>query len=79
MAFADLERVQIQPDTLSLIPAELCREWRVLPVKRDGNTLWLALHEPGSAAIQRVKDATGLRVIPVMCVPKALDDALARL
>lgn len=79
MAFADLDRARSADPPLALIPADLARELRVLPVKRDGNTLWLACDEPDMEAIRRVKEATGLRVIPVMCVKDALDDALARL
>lgn len=79
MAFADLDRVRIAPEALTLIPAGLARELRVLPIKRHDKTLWLALDAPDLAAVQRVKEETGLRVIPVMCVSSALDAELAKL
>jgi type IV pilus assembly protein PilB len=79
MAFADLDLAPPDPAARKSLSAELDRELRVLPVKRDGNTLWLAMEEPDPDRIERVKRETGLRVIPVLCVPAALDDALSRL
>ena len=79
MAFADLDRIVVSPEARACLSPELSRELRVLPVKRDGNTLWLAMDEPDSDRIEKVKQATGLRVIPAMCLPAALDDALQSL
>ena len=79
MAFADLDRVRIEPEDRALIPVDVARELRALPVKRDGNTLWVAFAEPNSSSESKIASETGLRVIPVLCVPGALDDALANL
>ena len=79
MAFVDLDRIRPDPETVSLIPADLARELRALPVKRDGQTLWVGLDGPGLDSLKKIKDATGLRVIPVLCAPDALDDALRQL
>ena len=80
MAFADLDRIVLDPKATSAISSSLARELRVLPVKRDGDTLWLAMDEPQALeAAQKVREATGCRVIPVMCVSEALDAALANL
>lgn len=79
MAFVDLDRVR--PDQLAResLSVDLTRELRVLPVKRDGNTLWLAMDEADPDRVAKVKEATGLRVVPVLCLPAALDDALEAL
>ncbi|RYG24704.1 hypothetical protein EON82_09770 [bacterium] len=63
----------------AVLPHHLARELRVVPVKRDGNTLWLAMDEVDMERVTRVKEVTGLRVIPVLCTPSALDNALEAL
>ena len=79
MAFADLHRIQIDPEARDSITTELARELRALPVKRDGRTLWVAFAEPNSSSENQIAYATGMRVVPVLCLRDALDDALARL
>jgi type IV pilus assembly protein PilB len=77
--FADLDRVTIAPETLKVVPEHLVKLHRVLPVKRQDTTLWLAMSNPASRqAIEDVAQATGCRVIPVMAVPSAIDEAIAK-
>lgn len=78
MAFADLDRVQIDANAIASVPLSLIRGQRALPVKRDGNTLWVAFDEVDTNSVERIKEATGLRVIPVMCMPEALDEAIEK-
>lgn len=79
MAFADLGRVQIDASAIASVPIALIRGHHALPVKRDGNTPWVAFDEVDNNSVERIKEATGLRVIPVMCLPAALDEAIAKL
>lgn len=78
MAFADLDRVQIDPSAIASVPLSLIRGQHALPVKRDGNTLWVAFDEVDTGTVERIKEATGLQVIPVMCLPAALDEAIEK-
>ena len=80
MAFADIERVQIDFQATLCLPSDLAREIGVLPVKLDGNTLWAAFRDPASRnALERAQEASGCRVIPVVATPTALRAALAAL
>ncbi len=79
LAFVDLERVAVSPEALALIGPALARELRILPLKRRKDTLWLALAEPDERAVDAVRAATGLRVVPVLCLGAALDAALESL
>jgi type IV pilus assembly protein PilB len=76
VAFADLDRVQVDARAIASVPLSLIRGQHALPVKRDGNTLWVAFDEVDAGTIERIKEATGLHIIPVICMPSALDQAI---
>lgn len=78
--FADLDRIVPDPIAYSMLSGDLARKWRVLPVKVDRSTMWLAMEDP--AQIQRiefVRQATACRVVPVLVLSDALTDALQRI
>lgn len=77
--FVDLDRVRPDPRADGAISNDLARELRALPLVRDGRNLWIAFAERDSLAEARIAQETGLRVIPVLCVPSALDAALESL
>ena len=77
--FADLDRITIAPETLQVVPEQLVKLHRVLPVKKQDATLWLAMSDTANRqATEDVAQATGCRVIPVMAVPTAVDEAIAK-
>jgi len=79
MAFADLDRVTIDPKAVASVPLHLIRCHQALPLKRDGRTLFIAFDDPDPESIKRIQEATGMQVIPVMCKPTALQAAIAAL
>ena len=80
MAFADIERRQIDFRATLCLTSDLAREIGFLPLKLDGNTLWGAFRDPTSRRdLERAQEATGFRVIPVVAAPSALRAALDRL
>jgi len=77
--FADLDRVQIDSSAINIVPERLVKLHNVIPVKKDGTTLWVATtNQNNIAALDDVRMASGLRVIPVMAVPGAIDDAIKK-
>lgn len=59
----DLARMRIEATVLDLLPTWLVRQYLVIPVRRDGDTLWIAMEDPGNAAaLAAVQDHTGLEV-----------------
>jgi type IV pilus assembly protein PilB len=78
-AFADLDRVVIDPEAIASVPQTVCSEHKIIPVKRDGSNLWLALAEPNDrAALEAVRVVANCRIIPVLAVSSAIDEAIAK-
>jgi type IV pilus assembly protein PilB len=72
--FADLERVTVDPDVISLIPERVAKSHKVLPLKREGAILWLATSSPSNLqALDDARMASGLRVQAVLAVPQLIE------
>ena len=79
MAFADLDRVQIDSSAINIVPERIVKAHSAIPVKKDGQTLWVAMSKVGDImAIDDIKMASGCRVIPVVAVPAAIEDAIKK-
>src|SRR5574342_660182 len=64
VALTDLD---IDPDVLRLVPAPIAKRYEVLPIRRAGNSLTLAMADPTNVfAIDYVAFLTGLQVVPVV-------------
>jgi type IV pilus assembly protein PilB len=75
-----LGSITVEPEVLRLVPVELARRYDVLPIKRVGKALTLAMADPVNIeAIDRVTAATGLRVLPVVAGQATLRTAIGRL
>lgn len=69
----DLAYMRIEAAVLDLLPTWLVRQYLVIPVRREGNVLTLAMDDTGNAkAIAAVKDHTGLEVKPLRAERDAL-------
>jgi type IV pilus assembly protein PilB len=78
-AFADLDRVQIESSAINVVPERLVKAHSAIPVKKDGTNLWVAMSNPGNIMAQDdIKLASGCRVIPVLAVPGAIEDAIKK-
>lgn len=78
-AFVDLDRITVAPDAIEALPSGIARERRVLPVKKQDNTLYLALDNPNDLeALDAVSLATAMRVIPVLAEGVQIEKALDR-
>lgn len=77
--FVDLDRITIESSSLNVVPERVVKNHSVVPVKKDGTTLWLATANPTNIqAIDDVALASGCRVVPVLAVPGAIEDALRK-
>jgi type IV pilus assembly protein PilB len=73
---------QLRPDaqTLALIPAEMARTHRIIPLGRNGSTLTCALVDPTRLdSINEVQFQTGCNLQPILVTPAVMAAALARL
>src|SRR2546425_12677248 len=71
-----LSQLDIDPDVLKLVPAQMARKYEIVPVERKGNTLTLAMADPTNVfAIDDVAFLTNLQVQPVVASQGAIRKA----
>jgi type IV pilus assembly protein PilB len=79
MQFVDLDRIQIESSAINVVPERLVKAHTALPVKKDGQRLYVAMANPNNImALDDIKMASGLMVVPVVAVPGALEDAIKK-
>ena len=79
IGFVDLDRISVESTATNVVPERLVKAHTALPVRKDGQTLWVAMSNPSNiAALDDIRLASGCRVIPVMAVPGAIDDAIKK-
>src|ERR1051325_1417040 len=60
-----LNKVEIDPETIRLVPTTIAKKYEVLPVKRIGGTLTLAMSDPTNVfALDDVAFMTNLQILP---------------
>jgi len=75
-----LSQLDIDPDVVKLVPAQIAKKYEVLPVKRTGNALTLAMADPTNVfALDDVAFMTNLQVLPVVASQGAIRQAIERL
>ena len=77
IGFVDLDRVNVQADAISCVPRHIAKNHAVMPVKKEGTALWLAMsNDRNILALDDVKMACGCRVIPVLATASAIENAI---
>src|SRR6267142_2000047 len=72
-----LTNLDIDGETLRLVPAHIAKKYEVLPVKRIGGTLTLAMSDPTNVfALDDVAFMTNLQILPVVAPQAAIRRAL---
>ena len=75
----DLGQTDIRPECIELIPADVAAKFQVLPLKREGRILTVAMANPSNIfAIDDIKFITSLDVQPVVCGELAIKKAIDR-
>ncbi len=76
----NLARIGIMPDVAELLPRELSHNFKVVPVSRLENKLFLAMADPlNILALDDVKRITKLEVIPMIASERSIMDKLNNL
>ncbi len=74
-----LSNVEVDNETLRLVPPAIARKYEVLPVKRIGGTLTLAMADPTNIfALDDVAFMTNLQILPVVAPQAAIRKAIDR-
>jgi Type II secretory pathway, ATPase PulE/Tfp pilus assembly pathway, ATPase PilB len=79
MPFVDLDRVQPEPSAINVVKEHIAKRYNVIPVKKDGNILYLAMADPSNVmAIDDVRVNSRCTVRPVIAAPGAIEDAIRK-
>jgi type IV pilus assembly protein PilB len=74
----NVAKVRIPDDIADLVPKEMARSYKLAPICRLGNKLFVAMADPMNVlAIDDVRQRTRLDVVPMICTEKGVMDALA--
>src|SRR3954449_4415732 len=75
----NLSEIEIDQAVLKLVPREICEKHQVIPVRRNGPTLIVAMADPSNIyAIDELKFLTQYNIEPVVASESALEAALSR-
>ena len=76
--FIDLNKASIDPTLTEIVPKDTARTYRLIPVKVEGNNLYIAMEDPMNfRAVEAVRQMTGRRVIPMIAYYDAITRALS--
>jgi type IV pilus assembly protein PilB len=75
----DLNKYQIPPDVFALVPRDLARQWKVLPVFKRGNQLTVAIANPlDMEGVDKLGESLSLTIRPVVSCLSDIEAALDR-
>jgi type IV pilus assembly protein PilB len=76
----ELSQLEVAPDVQQLVPAQLAEKHDVVPIRRTGNTLTLAMADPSNVlALDDVAFMTNLQVQPMVASGGAIRQAISRM
>ena len=63
----DINRFKINPEVLKIIPANICRQYQLIPISKLGDTITLAMADPlNILALDDIKSLTGYKINPII-------------
>jgi type IV pilus assembly protein PilB len=75
----NLSEIEIDQAVLKLVPREICEKHQVIPVRRNGPTLVVAMADPSNIyAIDELKFLTQYNIDPVVSSEAGIETALSR-
>jgi type IV pilus assembly protein PilB len=75
----NLSEIDIEQQVLKLVPREICEKHQVIPVRRNGPTLIVAMADPSNIyAIDELKFLTQYNIDPVVSSEQGIEAALSR-
>jgi type IV pilus assembly protein PilB len=74
---ADLKALDADRSVLDLVPHEICSRFNVIPIRRQGRALHLAMSDPTNIyAVEDIKFLTGLEIQPVVAPESRIKEAI---
>ncbi|MBC8143046.1 MAG: Flp pilus assembly complex ATPase component TadA [Armatimonadetes bacterium] len=77
--FIDLVKHKPEPSAVNVVPQANAERHKALPVKKDGNRLWVAMENPKNImAVDDLRMVSKCLVQPMLAVPSDLADAMVK-
>ncbi|MFZ5864118.1 MAG: type IV-A pilus assembly ATPase PilB [Nitrospirota bacterium] len=77
MPSVDLSKIKVDPAVMKLIPADAIKKYKVVPVKRTGSVVTLAMADPSDVfALDDIKFLTGYTIEPVVASESSIISAI---
>src|SRR4028118_184839 len=77
LQFIDLTKHKPEPSAINVVPAAVAHKHNALPVKKDGNRLWVAMVDPRNiVAVDDIRMVSRCQVSPLAAVPADLKEAI---
>jgi type IV pilus assembly protein PilB len=74
-----LSEMELDPEVVELIPAEMAQKLCAIAVDRDGNTLTVAIADPNNVfSIDSLKFVTGCEIVPVVATESSIRRAIEK-
>lgn len=75
--FIDLNNVTIDPSLMNLVPNNIAKQNRVVPVKVERDTLYVAMEDPMNfPALEQVRNISHKKVVPLIAYSSSITRAL---
>ena len=75
--YLDVSRLHIPEEVLRLIPPDIAQRYKVLPIRREGRVLKVAVSDPGNLGVfDDLKFITGFEIEPVVSTESAIARAI---
>src|ERR671919_2544873 len=79
LEFVDLTETQIDAAAASLLPEQVSRRYRALPIGFDGTRLIVAMSDPANVfALDDIRTITGMEIKPVVATASDVESAVRR-
>ena len=74
----NLSKVRVPEDVLALVPKEMARAYKLAPICRLGNKLFVAMADPLNVlALDDLRQRTKLEILPMITTERAVTEALS--
>ncbi|WP_447970478.1 GspE/PulE family protein [Nitrospira sp. M1] len=76
----DLSTCQVERELLALIPVDVAQKYTVVPVRKTGSRLMLAMVDPSNTSVlDEIKFLVGVHVVPIVAMESDIQAAIRRL
>ncbi|MCK4272677.1 type IV-A pilus assembly ATPase PilB [bacterium] len=74
-----LSQMELDPEVVGMVPVEMAQKFNAIPVDLDGNSLTVAVSDPGNIfVLDALKFVTGCEIVPVIAAESSIQKAIEK-